>query len=84
MPSGGDTCLRGRTCNPINLLDLAKQHAVLSQHYTISVSFMVKGLVMMGRYPHLNSNHQLMQYQQQLMVLARKLGNGYSSRGNKL
>jgi iron complex transport system ATP-binding protein len=52
MPTRGDILLKGRNLQSFKLSDLARQRAVLSQQNTISVSFMVRELVMMGRYPH--------------------------------
>lgn len=52
IPTRGDILLKGQNLQSFKLSDLAKQRAVLSQQNTISVSFMVKELVMMGRYPH--------------------------------
>lgn len=51
-PTKGDILFRGINLRQYKLPELAKQRAVLSQHNTISISFMVNELVMMGRYPH--------------------------------
>jgi len=52
MPSSGHIIFRGKQLQQYKLPELAKQRAVLSQQNTISVSFIVNELVMMGRYPH--------------------------------
>ncbi|WP_214225895.1 heme ABC transporter ATP-binding protein [Pedobacter sp. B4-66] len=51
-PSSGKVFIKGKELMNYRLEDLAKTRAVLSQHNTISVSFVVDELVMMGRYPH--------------------------------
>lgn len=51
-PSYGNINFRGKRLQQYKLPELAKQRAVLSQQSTISVSFIVTELVMMGRYPH--------------------------------
>lgn len=52
VPGKGEIRFRGLNLQQYKLPELAKQRAVLSQHNTISVSFIVNELVMMGRYPH--------------------------------
>jgi iron complex transport system ATP-binding protein len=52
IPSEGHILFRGKNLQQYKLPELAKQRAVLSQQNTISVSFIVNELVMMGRYPH--------------------------------
>ncbi|AMP99238.1 ABC transporter [Pedobacter cryoconitis] len=51
-PDFGDVKLGGISLKKYTLPQLAKQRAVLSQQNTISISFIVNELVMMGRYPH--------------------------------
>jgi len=51
-PSAGEIRFRGLNLREYKLPELARQRAVLSQQNTISISFLVKELVMMGRYPH--------------------------------
>ncbi|SEA44206.1 heme ABC transporter ATP-binding protein [Pedobacter hartonius] len=51
-PSHGHIIFRERNLQQYKLPELAKQRAVLSQQNTISISFIVTELVMMGRYPH--------------------------------
>lgn len=51
-PSSGHIELNGLSLESYKLEELAKTRAVLSQHNTISISFVVDELVMMGRYPH--------------------------------
>ena len=51
-PSSGGIELNGLPLESYKLEELAKTRAVLSQHNTISISFVVDELVMMGRYPH--------------------------------
>jgi len=52
LPSHGHIIFRGKQIQHYKLSELARQRAVLSQQNTISVSFKVNELVMMGRYPH--------------------------------
>ncbi|QNK61248.1 heme ABC transporter ATP-binding protein [Pedobacter sp. PAMC26386] len=51
-PVYGDIMLRGQNLKQYKLPELAKIRAVLAQQNTISISFVVNELVMMGRYPH--------------------------------
>lgn len=51
-PSSGTITINEKALNDYRLEDLAKTRAVLSQHNTLSVSFQVNELVLMGRYPH--------------------------------
>ena len=51
-PSAGEIRVDGISLGSFTLKELAKSRAVLSQHNTISISFLVHELVMMGRYPH--------------------------------
>lgn len=51
-PTDGQILFRGKDLQLYKLPELAKQRAVLSQQNTISISFFVNELVMMGRYPH--------------------------------
>jgi iron complex transport system ATP-binding protein len=51
-PFSGQITINGKELDNYRLEDLAKTRAVLSQHNTISISFQVNELVLMGRYPH--------------------------------
>ncbi|MBB5634860.1 iron complex transport system ATP-binding protein [Pedobacter cryoconitis] len=51
-PVYGNILLRGQELKQYKLPELARQRAVLAQQNTISISFIVNELVMMGRYPH--------------------------------
>ena len=51
-PSSGEILLDNKDLKNWKLAELAKQRAVLAQQNTISISFIVNELVMMGRYPH--------------------------------
>lgn len=51
-PSQGQVWLNAKPLEAYTLAALAKTRAVLSQHHTLSVSFKVKELIAMGRYPH--------------------------------
>ena len=51
-PTAGEIILRRRNLTDYKLPELARIRAVLAQQNTISISFLVKELVMMGRYPH--------------------------------
>jgi iron complex transport system ATP-binding protein len=51
-PSSGEIYLRGKNLKSYKLPELARIRAVLAQQNTISISFIVNELVMMGRYPH--------------------------------
>ena len=53
-PSSGNILIDKQNIDTYKLEDLAKIRSVLSQHNTISISFKVDELVMMGRYPHFN------------------------------
>ncbi len=55
-PSQGKILLEGKDLKNYNANDLAKKRAVLSQHYHLSADFLVKDIVMMGRYPHFEGN----------------------------
>src|SRR3546814_692516 len=54
--SAGEISIRERPINSYTLSDLAKFRAVLAQSNTLSISFNVHELVMMGRYPHFENN----------------------------
>jgi iron complex transport system ATP-binding protein len=56
VPTSGKVIFRGRDLLTYKLPELAKQRAVLSQQNTISISFLVHELVMMGRYPHFDQH----------------------------
>lgn len=51
-PFRGTIMINNKELNNYRLEDLARTRAVLSQHNTISISFQVNELVLMGRYPH--------------------------------
>jgi iron complex transport system ATP-binding protein len=51
-PTSGQITFRGKDLLLYKFPELAKQRAVLSQQNTISISFLVSELVIMGRYPH--------------------------------
>ncbi|WP_118196394.1 heme ABC transporter ATP-binding protein [Albibacterium indicum] len=51
----GDILIHGKPISTYKLSELAKFRSVLAQSNTISVSFMVNELVMMGRYPHFDN-----------------------------
>lgn len=54
--NSGEILIRQKTIENYSLKELAKFRAVLAQSNTLSVSFRVRELVMMGRYPHFE-NH---------------------------
>jgi len=54
--SAGEITVRERPISGYKLSDLAKFRAVLTQNNTLSISFKVHELVMMGRYPHFENN----------------------------
>lgn len=54
--SSGDIHIRQQPINSYKFDQLAKFRAVLAQSNTLSVSFKVHELVMMGRYPHFDNN----------------------------
>lgn len=64
-PASGQIYLHNRSIEDYKLRELAKKRAVLAQHNTISISFQVEELVMMGRYPHFN--HQPKQSDQEIL-----------------
>lgn len=51
----GEILIRNRSIEAYRLDDLAKFRSVLAQSNTISVSFKVQELIMMGRYPHFDN-----------------------------
>jgi iron complex transport system ATP-binding protein len=51
-PYKGQIKINEQALNSYKLADLARIRAVLSQHHTLSVSFLAEELVMMGRYVH--------------------------------
>ncbi|OKS86579.1 heme ABC transporter ATP-binding protein [Mucilaginibacter polytrichastri] len=51
-PSAGQVLFDGKGLNSYPLKELARRRSVLTQHNTLSLSFTVKELVLMGRYPH--------------------------------
>lgn len=51
-PSVGNIRIRGKLLDDYSLHELARQRAILVQQHTLSISFLVHELVMMGRYPH--------------------------------
>lgn len=55
-PTEGEIFLGSKNLKEYKLPELAKIRAVLSQQNTISISFLVKELVMMGRYPHFDQH----------------------------
>jgi iron complex transport system ATP-binding protein len=55
-PTSGSIEFYGKNLQLYKLPELAKQRAVLSQQNTISISFLVSELVMMGRYPHFDQH----------------------------
>src|SRR5690606_41127359 len=54
--SAGEITVREQPIGSYKLSDLAKFRAVLTQSNTLSISFKVHELVMMGRYPHFDNN----------------------------
>ncbi|MGK6350784.1 heme ABC transporter ATP-binding protein [Parapedobacter sp. DT-150] len=52
----GDIYIRQQPIETYKLEELAKFRAVLAQSNTLSISFSVRELVMMGRYPHFANN----------------------------
>ncbi|WP_028298312.1 heme ABC transporter ATP-binding protein [Olivibacter sitiensis] len=53
--SSGEIWIKERRIDDYHLGEMARFRAVLSQHNTLSLSFTVKELVLMGRYPHFGS-----------------------------
>lgn len=58
-PSSGEVLLKEKPLQSYHEKDLAKQRAVLSQHYNISFPISVNDIVMMGRYPYFESSPSL-------------------------
>lgn len=52
----GNILLNGKAIHSYASGELAKKRAVLSQHNVVNVDFLVKDIVMMGRYPHYKSS----------------------------
>lgn len=55
-PFRGNIKINQQPLNDYKLAHLAKTRAVLSQHHTVSVSFLTEEMVMMGRYPHFDQH----------------------------
>lgn len=55
-PGAGKITFRNIDLQQYKLPELAKQRAVLAQQNTLSISFLVTDLVMMGRYPHFDQH----------------------------
>ena len=55
QPGTGEILFKGRSPEQYKTEELAKQRAVLSQHYHISFPLSAKEIVMMGRYPYFNN-----------------------------
>lgn len=55
FPSSGQIFFKDRELGSYSLKQMALMRSVLTQHHTISLSFTVKELVLMGRYPHFDS-----------------------------
>ncbi len=56
IPNAGEILIRNKPIGNYKLDELAKFRSVLAQNNTLSVSFRVQELIMMGRYPHFD-NH---------------------------
>ncbi len=54
QPTKGNIVFKGKPLQQYKTEELAKQRAVLSQHYHISFPLSVREIVMMGRYPYFN------------------------------
>lgn len=54
-PESGDVLIHDKSISDYKLSELAKFRSVLAQSNTISISFRVDELIMMGRYPHFDS-----------------------------
>lgn len=57
--SEGNILLNGKCIYSYGSGELALKRAVLSQHNVVTVDFLVKEIVMMGRYPHYRNNPSL-------------------------
>lgn len=55
MPANGSVLFNNRDISSFKADELARIRAVLAQHNTISMAFRVHELVLMGRYPHFES-----------------------------
>lgn len=55
LTHSGDIRIRGKSITHYRLPELAKFRSVLAQSNTLSLSFQVEDLVVMGRYPHYDS-----------------------------
>ena len=54
QPTEGNIVFKGKPLQQYKTEELAKQRAVLSQHYHISFPLSAREIVMMGRYPYFN------------------------------
>ena len=52
QPENGSVSLHGKALNSYTTAELAHQRTVLTQQNVVSLPFLVKEIVMMGRYPH--------------------------------
>lgn len=52
QPSEGSIFFQGKNLNLFSMEELARCRSVLTQHNTLTMSFVVQELVLMGRYPH--------------------------------
>ena len=75
QPSQGAIVWNGRNIKDYQPLDLAKQRGVLTQFTSIGFEFLVKDIVLMGRYPHYRS--QMRQKDHDVAVKAMKLTGVY-------
>lgn len=54
--TSGEVSLYNQKIETFNVHELSKVRAMLSQHYRLSADFLVKDIVLMGRYPHFKDN----------------------------
>lgn len=79
-PTSGSIDLNGKSLSSYAIADLAKFRSVLSQHNTLSISFRVDELVMMGRYPHFGQQPTPADYEIVQKTLAQTGMETYRSR----
>lgn len=79
-PTSGNVTINGKPLLSYTIAELARFRSVLSQHNTLSISFRVDELVMMGRYPHFSQRPSEIDYKIVRRALAETGMNSYSKR----
>lgn len=59
LRTGGEVLYEGRPIRDTGLNEMARRRAVLRQHTPVNLPFLVREIVMMGRYPHFKNRESL-------------------------